>query len=114
MVSVAIHTAGRERITAGDCFPVKRLGIEFLFARVAGAALYLGRLIVGKVLSFEVGVTAGASEAGMNGSGEFLSIDVKRDSFAGSRRGHAFVAVAGETFRSGLVVFAPGGAYGAL
>jgi hypothetical protein len=111
---VAIHTAGRERIAAGDCFPVKRLGIEFLFARVTGAALYLGRFIVGKVLSFEVGVTAGASEAGVYGRSEFLSVDVKRNGFAGSCRGRAFVAVARETFRSGLVVFARGRAHRAL
>src|ERR1700690_2323162 len=114
MVPVAIHTAWGERIAARNRFAVQRLGIKFLFARVARAALYLGRFIVGKILSFQVGVTAGASETGVYGSGKFLSVHVKRDGLAGSGRGHAFVAVARETFRSGLVVFAAGGAYGSL
>jgi hypothetical protein len=45
----------------------------------------------------------------MYGSRKFLSVYVQRNRFAGSRRAHALVAVAGQTFRSGLIDGAPGG-----
>jgi hypothetical protein len=81
-----------------------------LLGRVARAALYRRRLLVRKILSFQVGVAACAPQAAMYGSGELLLIHVQRNRFAGSRGAHALVAVARETFRSGLV----GGARGAL
>jgi hypothetical protein len=40
--------------------------VLFLFARVAGAALDGLRFLMWKVFPFQVGMTAGASKAGMN------------------------------------------------
>ena len=109
VVPVTIHTAGRQRIAARNRLPVERPGMLLLLGRVARAALYRRRLLVRKILSFQVGVAARAPEAAMDGSGKFLPVHVQRNRFAGSRCAHALVAVAGETFRSGLV----GGAGGA-
>ncbi len=81
-----------------------------LLGSVAGAALYRRRLLVRKILSFQIGVAARAPEAGMNGSGESLAVHEQRNRFAGSRRGHRLLAVAGKTFRPRRV----GGAGGAL
>ena len=105
VVPVAVDTARSQRIAARNRLAVERPGIEFLFAGVAGAALYRRRLVVGKVLAFQIGVAAGTTEAGMYGSREFLAIHVERDGLAGAGRGRALVAMAGETFRSGLVGF---------
>jgi hypothetical protein len=72
---------------------------------VAGSTLYRCWLFVRQILSFEVGVAAGTTEIGMHGSRKLLPIHEERNRFAGSRRGHAFVAVAGETFFPRLLGF---------
>src|ERR1019366_1410180 len=110
VVPVAGHTVGCQRVAARNCLPVKRLGIKFLFVRVARAALYRCRLVVRQIFFFQVGMAAPAPEAAMYGSRKFLPVHVQRNRFAGSRCAHALLAVARETFRPGLV----GGAYGAF
>lgn len=120
MVSVAIHTARRERIATRNRLAVERPGIHILLGRMAGATLYLRRRIVRKILAFEISVAASTSKTRMDGSRKFFPIDVQRNGFAAPRRGRASVAVAGKTLRPGLFGFARrsrfalGGAHGTL
>ena len=95
MIPVAIHAAGRERIATRDRLPVEGAGVLLLLGGVTRAALYPLRRFVRKILSFQIGVAAGAPEAGMYGIGKFLSIHKQRNRFTGSRGGHGLVAVAG-------------------
>src|SRR5450759_5748692 len=82
-----------------------------LLGRMARATLYpRQRRFVRQLFSFQVGMAAGTPEAAMYGSRKFLSVHVPRNRFAGSRRAHALLAVARETFRPRRV----GGACGAF
>lgn len=103
VVSVTGHAVGCERIAARNRLPVERFAVQILLAGVAGAALYGQRLFVRQILTFEIGVAAGAAETGMDGTSKFLGVDIKRNGFAASRRGGASVAVTGETFGPRLI-----------
>ena len=76
MVPMTIHAAGCERIAARDRLAVEGARILLLLSRVAGTALYARGRRVGEILSFEIGVAAGAPEAGMYRGGKFLSIHI--------------------------------------
>ena len=114
VVPMAIHAAGCQRVAVRNGFPVNRAGMLLPLRRVARAAIYVRQWrFVRQLFSFQIGVAARASEAGMNRSGKFLPVHVQRNGLATSHGAHGLVAVAGETLRPRLLGIGPRRAAGA-
>ena len=79
---------------------------------MAGAAIHFAGRVMRQLLALEVRVTAGTAEAAVNGSRKFLRIDEQRNGFSIARGAHAFVAMAGQTLRAGLVRPGSSGSHG--